>query len=110
VPFTIAAPFTVGAPGIIYGRARWGRDGKSVYYVGEDAAGLTGVFVQDFAPGADSSASRRPVAGFSAEYVTESLGLSSDGARVTISTGEEFASIMVADNVPGAEPQVRSAR
>jgi len=110
VPFAIATPFTVGAPGIIYGRARWARDGKSVYYVGEDSAGLTGVFVQDFAPGADTSGSRRPVAGFSAEYVTESLGLSPDGTRLTISTGEEFASIMVADNVPGAEPQVRSAR
>ena len=110
VPFTIAAPFTVGAPGIIYGRARWSRDGKSVYYVGEDAAGLTGVFVQDFAPGADTAGSRHPVAGFSPEYVTESLGLSPDGAHLTISTGEEFASIMVADNVPGAEAPVRKPR
>ena len=110
MPFTIAAPFTVGAPGIIYGRARWSRDGKSVYYVGEDAAGLTGVFVQDFAPGADTAGSRHPVAGFSPEYVTESLGLSPDGAHLTISTGEEFASIMVADNVPGAEAPVRKPR
>ena len=105
--FTISTPFTVGAPGIIYGRARWARDGRSVYYVAQDAAGLTGVFRQDFKPGTDTSASRRPVAGFSAEYVTESLGLAPDGARLTISTGEEFASIMVADNVPGAEPPVR---
>jgi Tol biopolymer transport system component len=109
VAFAISTPFTVGAPGIIYGRARWARDGKSVYYVAQDAAGLTGVFVQDFVPGTDTSASRRPVAGFSAEYVTESLGLSPDGTQLTISTGEEFASIMVADNVPGAEAPVRKA-
>jgi Tol biopolymer transport system component len=110
VPFTIAAPFTAGAPAVIYGRGRWGRDGKSVYYLGQDAAGLTGVFAQDFIPGADTSGTRRPVAGFSQEYVTESLGLSPDGGRLTISTGEEFASIVVADNVPGAEAPVRKTR
>jgi len=109
LPFTISVPFTANAPGIIYGRARWSRDGKIVYYVGQDGAGLTGVFAQDFAPGTDTSATRRPVAGFSPEYVTESLGFSPDGTRVTISTGEEFATIMVADNVPGAEPPVRKS-
>jgi hypothetical protein len=80
-----------------------------VYYVGQDEAGLTGVFAQELPTGGDAVSTRRPVAGFSPEYVTESLGISPDGTRLTISTGEEFASIMVADNVPGAEPLVRKA-
>jgi Tol biopolymer transport system component len=109
LPYTISVPFTVGAPGIIYARARWSRDGKTVYYVGQDEAGLTGVFAQELPTGGDAVSTRRPVAGFSPEYVTESLGISPDGTRLTISTGEEFASIMVADNVPGAEPLVRKA-
>jgi len=78
-----------------------------VYFVGQDARGLTGVFVQAFAPGSDTSSTRRPAAGFSPEYVTESFGLSPDGTRMTISTGEEFTTIMVADDVPGAEAPVR---
>src|SRR5450755_3278365 len=55
----------------------------------------------------DTASTRRPVAGFSLEYVTESLGLSPDGSRLTISTGEEFATIMLAEGVPGALPPVR---
>ncbi|HTD53196.1 MAG TPA: hypothetical protein VK780_09240 [Thermoanaerobaculia bacterium] len=107
VPFTITAPYALGAPGIIYGRARWSPDSRSIYYIGQDRAGLTGVFAQEFAPGRDTSNTRRPVAGFSDEYVTESLGLSPDGSRLTISTGEEFATIMLAEGVPGAEPPIR---
>jgi Tol biopolymer transport system component len=109
LPYTISVPFTVGAPGIIYARARWSRDGKIVYYVGQDDAGLTGVFAQELAPGRGAASKRRPLAGFSPEYVTESLGFSPDGTRLTISTGEEFASIMVADGVPGAEAPVRKS-
>jgi hypothetical protein len=39
--------------------------------------------------------------------VTESLGLSPDGSRLTLSIGQESASIMVADGVPGALPPAR---
>ncbi|HWC64594.1 MAG TPA: hypothetical protein VG777_00825, partial [Thermoanaerobaculia bacterium] len=109
VPFAIVVRFSLGAPEIIWGRARWARDGRSVYYVGEDETHRSGVFQQEFAPGRDTSSTRRPVGGFSDEYVTESLGISPDGSRLTISTGGEFASIVVADNVPGAEPPVRGA-
>ncbi|HET9794111.1 MAG TPA: protein kinase, partial [Thermoanaerobaculia bacterium] len=109
-PFRIEVPYTVDAPGIIYGRARWARNGKTVYYVGQDRTGLTGVFAQDFDPARGAVAGGRPVAGFSPEYVTESLGLSPDGTRLTISTGEEFASILAADHVPGAELPVRKPR
>jgi hypothetical protein len=75
--------------------------------VGQDAAGRSGVFSQDFDPERDTSGSRRPVAGFSQEYWTESFGLSPDGARLTISTLEESSSIMLAEGVPGAMPPAR---
>jgi Tol biopolymer transport system component len=109
VPFEIPVRFSVGSPGIIWGRGRWSRDGRSIYFVGENAAARSGVFVQDFAPGRDTTATRRPVAGFSPDYVTESLGISPDGSRLVISTGDEFASISIAENVPGAEPPVRKS-
>jgi Tol biopolymer transport system component len=109
VPFTIEVPYRLASPAIIWARARWARDGRSMYFIGEDADGLSGVFVQEFAPGRDTTATRRPVAGFSPEYVTESLGLSPDGSRLTISTGQETSAIMVAENVPGAEPPRRAA-
>jgi Tol biopolymer transport system component len=110
VPFTIAVPYTLSSSGIIWGRARWSPDGRSIYYIGEDRARLSGVFVQDFAPGRDTTPTRRPVGGFSPEYVTESLGISPIGSRLVISTGEEFVTIMLAENVPGALPQERRLR
>jgi Tol biopolymer transport system component len=110
VPFTIVVPYTLAAPGIIYGRARWAPDGRSIYYIGQNAAGLSGVFQQDFAPGRDTSSTRRQVAGFSPEYVTESLGISPDGSKITISTGDEFATILLAEGVPGAEPPGRNPK
>jgi serine/threonine protein kinase len=109
VPFTIDVRYSVGAPAIIWGRARWSRDGRAIYFVGGNEQGLSGVFEQEFAPGRDTTATRRPVAGFSVEYVTESLGLSPDGSRLTLSVGQESASIMVADGVPGALPPIHKA-
>jgi len=105
--FKIAVPYQLGGPRINFGRARWTRDGHSILYIGQDAAGRSGVFSQDFDPGRDTSGTRRPVAGFSQEYWTESFGLSPDGKRLTISTLEESSSILLAEGVPGAEPPRR---
>jgi serine/threonine protein kinase/Tol biopolymer transport system component len=104
VPFTIEVPYRVGSPKVIWGRAAWSPDGKSIYFVGENQNGVSGIFVQDFTPGRDTSGSRRPIAGFSAEYLTESLGVSPDGTRLVISTGQESANILVAEGVPSALP------
>jgi Tol biopolymer transport system component len=109
VSFTIEVRYTIGAPAIIWGRARWSRDGKRIYFVGENEKGLSGIYVQDFAPGRDTAATRRPVAGFSREWVSESFGLSPDGASLVLSASQDTASIMVADRVPGAMPPTRKA-
>jgi Tol biopolymer transport system component/tRNA A-37 threonylcarbamoyl transferase component Bud32 len=109
VPFTIEVRYSLGAPTVIWGRPRWSRDGRAIYFVGENERGLSGIYVQEFAPGRDTSATRRPVAGFSPDYVTESFGLSPDGARITLSVGHESSSILVADGVPGALPPIREA-
>jgi len=110
VPFTIDVRYTIGAPAIIWGRARWSRDGKKVYFVGENEKGLSGVYVQDFAPGRDTTSTRRTVAGFSRDYVSESFGLSPDGEFLTLSTVQNSSAVMVAEGVPGAAPPVRSRR
>jgi len=110
VPFSIEVHYRLASPAIIWARARWARDGHAIYFAGEDERGLSGIFVQEFAPGRDTSATRRPVAGFSPEFVTESFTVSPDGSRLTLSTGQEFSSIMVAEGVPGAVPPRRQPR
>ena len=107
VPFSIPLRFSSAFPGMLWGRARWSPDGRSIYYIGEDSSGLTGIFVQDFIPGRDTTSTRQTVGAFSRDPVTESFALSPDGSRITISVAEEFASIMMADNVPQAEPAAR---
>lgn len=107
VPFTIEVRYTIGAPAIIWGRARWSHDGKKVYFVGENEKGLSGIYVQDFAPGRDTASTRRPVAGFSREYVSESFGLSPDDEFLTLSAAQNSSAVMVAEGVPGAKPPLR---
>jgi Tol biopolymer transport system component len=109
VPFRIDIRYRFGDARINWGRLRWSRDGRALYFVGRDDDGLSGVFAQEFAPGRDTSATRRKLAGFSSEYVTESLGLSPDGHLLTISTAQEFATLQLAEGVPGVTPPERRA-
>jgi Tol biopolymer transport system component len=82
------------------GRARWMPDGRRIAFLGQDALGATGVYVQDFAAGRDTSASRRPLAGFYDENAVESFDVSPDGTRVVISAWAQLFSLMEGSPVP----------
>ena len=99
VPFEIVLPVTGRNQNVVPGRARWSPDGKAIVYIGQNEQGLTGVYAQDFVPGQDTSDTRRPLAGFSTQFATESLGVSLDGGHVTISALYNRRSLMIADRV-----------
>jgi Tol biopolymer transport system component len=92
----------------LLGRGRWMPDGKAIAFIGQDERGVAGIFVQDFVPGRDTSATRRKLGGFDAEIATESFGLSPDGRRVVISGWVQQFSLMEARGLPGLLP-ARSA-
>jgi hypothetical protein len=88
------------------GRGRWMPDGRRVAFLGGVPDGSAyGVFVQDFSPqAADTSASRRPFAGFDPEHGTDSFGISPDGSRAALSELDERSDIFVASGVPDVRP------
>jgi hypothetical protein len=64
--------------------------------------GRSGVFVQEFAPGRDTTSTRRPIGGvFTDAHVAESFGVSPDGTRLAIAAGRESRSLMLAEAVAG---------
>ncbi len=85
------------------GRTRWMPDGKAVAFIGQDQKAAYGVYVQDFVPGKNTSATRRPLAGFDSGIATESFGISPDGKHVTMAGWEQVFSLMVAERVPGID-------
>ena len=74
-----------------------------------DPQGRYGVYVQEFAPGKDTSATRRPLAGFKTEWAPETFAISPDGSKICLAEWEQVTSIMTADGVPGVEPPARKA-
>lgn len=84
----------------ILGRVRWMPDGKSIAFLSQNDEGVNGVFVQDFVPGKDTSATRRPLAGFDPERATESFGIAPDGRTVTVAGWEQLFSLFTIDGVP----------
>jgi dipeptidyl aminopeptidase/acylaminoacyl peptidase len=107
VPFEIEVAWPPSASNqILFGRARWTPDGR-IAFIGANAEGRSGVFVQDFAPGRDTSATRRPVAGFAPDVLTESLGVSPDGKSLVVSTLQEYSSLTLAEGLAGLEPPRR---
>jgi len=92
-------------PGALSGRPRWRPDGRAFLFTGRDDTGATGVFVQDFSPGEDTSSTRRPFAGFDPGVDLESFGISPDGSRLVYSTGDQVDSLMLADGLTGLEPK-----
>jgi eukaryotic-like serine/threonine-protein kinase len=110
IPFEIQAHYRLGpdASRVQMGRSRWLPDGKAIAWIGEDENGRTGVFAQDFVPGRDTSSTRRKLAGFSPDYVTESFGISPDGRTLALSTLTRFGGLMIAEGVPDVEPLRRA--
>jgi Tol biopolymer transport system component len=102
-PHPIVVPMQLQSGGIIFGRCRWMPQGRVVAFVGMDDQGLTGVYLQDFVPGKEMAHTRRKLAGFSREFITESFGISPDGKRVTIAGLEPSYRLMLAEGVPGIE-------
>lgn len=87
----------------IRGRARWMPDGRGVAFLDADAQGRTGVLVQDFRRGAAPSSPPRPIAGFEADLLTESFGISPDGRRITLATKDTASNLVLASGVPGVD-------
>jgi Tol biopolymer transport system component len=98
VPFTISVERR-GTLDNNYGRLRWMPDGKALAFLAVDGDGAAGVFVQDFAEGVDTASTRRRLAGFDRDAVTESFGISPDGSTVVISGAVFSADVLVADGV-----------
>jgi Tol biopolymer transport system component len=99
VPFQISIPIQKETIASL-GRLRWMPGGKAIAFIGPDERGVNGVYVQDFVPGQDTLATRRPLGGFDREFPAESFGLSPDGQFITLATWEQFFSIMVTEGLP----------
>ncbi len=98
--FTIPARATKRTTAIL-GRTRWLPDSKTIAFLGQNEDGINGVFVQDFVPGQDTTATRRPFGGFDRERATESFGIAPDGKTMTIAGWEQLFSIFSIEGVPG---------
>jgi serine/threonine protein kinase/Tol biopolymer transport system component len=97
VPFEIDLSLTQRNQDVVYGRARWTPDGSSIAYVGQGQDGSSGIYVQDFVIGQDTHATRRPVAGFSNLYSSESLAVAPDGKHLVVSTIYNRQTLQMAD-------------
>jgi Tol biopolymer transport system component len=105
VPFEISVDWAPASnTQILWGRARWRPDGRAILFIGSDAEGHSGVYVQDFAPGRDTASSRRPLAGFVPDSFVESLGLSPDGKRLAVATLQQSSTLFLADGLLDVEP------
>jgi serine/threonine protein kinase len=106
VPFDIDVVRRSNATAVL-GRSRWMPTGRAVAFVGQDERGVNGVFVQDFVPGRDTTATRRKLGGFDPENFAETLAISPDGKFLTVGGWEQIFNIMIVSGVPGIEPLVK---
>ena len=100
VPFEIVAS---GSGSAREGRARWMRGGRALAFNAADERGVLGIFVQDFLPGVDTSATRRPLGGFDPDAPAESFGVARDDSFLVVAGLEESSNLVSAENVPGLD-------
>ncbi len=103
LPFHIDIEVVKVTPATL-GRARWMPDGKAIVFTAQDARAVNGLYVAAFDPGGEGPPTRRALAAFDSERITESFGISPDGRRVVIAGWEQLFSLMSAEAVPGLPP------
>ena len=104
-----AVPFEIRSE--VFPRSRWMPDGKAIAFIGQNEKGVRGVYAQDFAPGQDTTNTRRVLGGFEAESTAESFGISPDGTRIAIASREQLSSLMVAERLRAvSKPAPAAAR
>ncbi|MFT7664451.1 MAG: Tol biopolymer transport system component, partial [Planctomycetota bacterium] len=107
VPFEIQVSSSMNrVESVTLGRLRWVSNcalsqDLAIAFIGVDDEGRSGVFLQDFDPERDTSATRRPLAGFHDELITESFDIAPDGTRITLSMVEINRKLMLAEDVTG---------
>jgi serine/threonine protein kinase len=113
IGFEIRIDVRKASPAIV-GRARWMPSGRAIAFVGQNEDGVNGIYRQDFAPGEDTTATRRPIGGFDEAALAESFAVSPDGKRIVLAAWEQSLSVVVAENVAGVDRplgnQVASSR
>ena len=85
----------------ILGRSRWMPDNRRLAFLGQNEEGVNGIFVQDFVPNVDTTATRKPLGAFDVERATESFGIAPDGTTMTVAGWEQLFSIFSIEGVPG---------
>src|SRR5262249_55603422 len=63
-PFEVQIQVRSGFSSKTVGRSRWMPDGRGLVFVGQDETGAYGLYAQAFAPGQDTSKTRRRLVGF----------------------------------------------
>jgi Tol biopolymer transport system component len=101
-------PFEILLPGaeLGNGRTRWMPDGRAIAFSWA-VGSVSGIYVQDFVPGEETSSTRRPLIEFGPGRWAESFAISPDGKRITVAVLERSWSLMLAENVPGVMPPTR---
>jgi eukaryotic-like serine/threonine-protein kinase len=107
-PFEVRLPIRNANTGGSVGRSRWMPDGRGIAFIGQNENGIDGIFVQEFVPGKDTSATRRPLCCFDQEDAAESFGMSPHGSSMTVAMWEKVFSLVSAERVPGVLPPVRT--
>ncbi len=97
VDFEITIDYLPQSSNVTFGRARWLPDSRALAFVGLDEQSRTGIWIQDFEPGRDTRATRRPLTEFREDRIVESFGIAPDGESFAISTIRQIRSLMLAD-------------